>query len=162
MIQSRRARKVRARIAAYLDFLRRHASQLPYEEYRAMRSYPTAYMHVPSHPTDCSESSAVVLEASGAPTDFKVGALCYTGTFLSQLLHIPKYRSRRGDAVVICTAAYPEGAHMVLLLQGGLFHRDPLCFSHGRPGVDVMPISQMVAGFAATRVVYCRTVPTRY
>jgi hypothetical protein len=160
MIQSRKARHVRARIVGYLDWLYLRRIHLGYAMARPMRSYPTRYEQLPEHDTDCSESSAIVLEASGAPPVFKVGPLCYTGTFLSQCKHIPKRFTRRGDAVVICTAAEPMGAHMVLLLQGGMWRRDPLVWSHGRPGADVMPLSQMLEGFPTrTRVVYLRTVP---
>jgi cell wall-associated NlpC family hydrolase len=160
-IQTAKARRVRARAIAYANFLTKNAHAMPYAEVRPMRSINTPYMHVPEWPTDCSESTDIILKASGAPMpeiDVKAGS-GYTGTDLADLLHIPLRRTRRADLVVFADAGSPSGHHVVMLLQSGRWHRDPLVWSHGRPGVDVMPLSQMKRGFPGSVAVCLRSVP---
>jgi hypothetical protein len=126
-----------------------------------MRSFPTKYGKVPAHPTDCSESSALILQASGAPTPYVVKRQGYTGTMLATLPHISKRSTRRGDFAVFVNAQNPTGEHVVILLQGGRWHSDPLCFSHGSPGAYIWPLSTEHHYHESSSIVYLRAVPKR-
>ena len=150
----------RRRIVRYCAFLADHADRLGYAEVRPMRSFETPYMTVPAHDTDCSESSAMILHASGVRVPWVKDGAGYTGTALATLGHIPLRKSRRGDLAVFVSDAHPDGVHMVILTQGGMFHSDPMVWSHGRPGVDRMPLSQMRAGFPGDHTVILRGVPS--
>lgn len=161
MIQSRHAREVRKRAYEYAMYLYAHRTRLFYAEVRPMRSFPTPWLHLPRAATDCSESTAIILQASGAPTPYVIEKLGYTGTMLARLPHIRRWFARRGDLVCFKNAANPGGVHVVMLLQGCRWHRDPLVWSHGGPGVDLMPLSHMAYGFPGFEMVFLRAVPLR-
>lgn len=159
-----RAAAVRQRMVTYANYLYVHRSHLGYEEYRPMRSFQTAWCHLPEHDTDCSESLSMIAHASGAPTAYVTpsggGYAGYTGTMLAHLPHIGIHHARRGDfAVVGITSSTPGGQHVVMLLQRGLYHPDPIVWSHGAPGVDEMPLSQMLTGWPGEAYAILRSVP---
>jgi hypothetical protein len=156
-----KAAHVRKRMAQYMDFLHHRSSELGYAEVRPMRSFPTPFLHVPAHDTDCSESTAIITEASGAPTPYVSNDAGFTGTMLATLPRISLRKSRRGDLVVFVAPERPTGDHVVMLRNGGMFKADPLVWSHGGPGVDVMPLSHMKAGFPGHEAVVLRNVPPR-
>jgi hypothetical protein len=159
-LQSLRARRVRARIIEFCDFLYTHRSQLPYDPVRPMRSFWTPFLTVPSHATDCSESSALILRACGAPTPFVAGLQGNTSTMLARLQRIPRRRARRGDLVVF-EATAEHAAHVVILQQGG-WRRDPLMFSHGMAGVFRSTLSAEASYHRGQPMVFLRSVPVRY
>jgi hypothetical protein len=146
----------------FANFLFLRRARLGYQEVRPMRSFFTKWCRMPRAPLDCSESTSMIARASGAPTPYVVNMQGFTGTQLAHLPHIPLSASRRGDFVVFVHPDRPMGDHVVMLLEGGRRHADPRVWSHGRPGVDVMSLSQMVRGFPGHRVVVLRTVPERY
>lgn len=142
-------------------------ASMAYAEVRPMQSFLTPWGRIPAHPTDCSESTAMIAHASGAPTPYVTGSIAagfqgYTGTMLANLKHIPKVLTRRGDFAVFSNPDHPDGVHVVMLLQSGWWRRDPLVWSHGRPGVDVMPLSQMAAGFPGDTITYLQAVPAYF
>lgn len=157
-----RRRIVRHRMCLFAEFLYARRSRLLYEQVRPMRSIKTRWCKFPPHPTDCSESTAMIAHASWAPTPYVKDGAGYTGTMLATLPHVAHSQSRRGDFVVFVSAEHPAGEHVVMLLQGGRRKVDPLVWSHGHNGVDVMPLSEMQAGFPGYRAVYLKTVPERY
>lgn len=155
---------VRHKMCLYAMFLYARRQFLPYAEARPMRSFITRWCTLPKFPTDCSESTSMIADASGAPTPYVTGPpyAGFTGTQLAKLEHIPYSQTRRGDFAVFVHPARPNGDHVVMLLQGGRRHSDAQVWSHGRPGVDIMPLSRMKAGFPGCSVVFLRTVPERY
>lgn len=153
---------VRYRACLFANFLTIRRARLPYAEVRPMRSFFTRWCSMPKAATDCSESTSMILGASGAPTPYVVNNAGYTGTQLATLPHIPFHETRRADLAVFVNPARPNGDHVVMLLQGGRRVSDPLVWSHGRPGVDVMRLSQMKAGFPGCAVVFLKSVPDEY
>lgn len=157
-----RRRRARRAMCRYANYLYTQRAEMSYAEVRPMRSFHTPFMTVPAHATDCSESTALVARGAIAPTPYVVDDEGYTGTQLATLPHIPFSETRRGDFAVFVAPERPTGDHVVMLLQGGRRKSDPLVWSHGRPGVDVMPLSKMKAGFPDHKTVYLKTVPDRY
>lgn len=153
---------VRSRAIAFANFLYIRRWQLPYAEVRPMRSFFTKWCQMPPAATDCSESTSMILGASGAPTPYVRDNQGYTGTQLATLPHIAFKETRRADLAVFVNPARPGGDHVVMLLEGGRRHSDPKVWSHGRPGVDIMPLSEMKRGFPGCAVVFLRSVPERY
>ncbi len=157
-----RRRLVRHRMCLYAEFLHARASLMAYAEVRAMRSFHTKWMQLPQHATDCSESCAMIARASWAPTPYVQNDLGFTGTMLATLPHISFSQTRRADFAVFVHPDRPTGDHVVMFLQGGRRHADPMVWSHGSPGVHEMPLSDMQAGFPGHATVYLRSVPERY
>lgn len=153
--------RVRRAMEKYARYLYAQRARLGYAEVRPMRSFPTPYMRVPAHDTDCSESSAIVAQASGAPTPYVRDREGYTGTMLDTLPHIEKKATRRGDFAVFVRPGVPTGEHVVILLQGGRRYTDPLVFSHGAPGAYIVRLSQEASYHRGASIVFLKSVPDR-
>jgi hypothetical protein len=161
---SDRVRRMRTRAAMLMEarYLYRNRARMGYAEVRPMLSFHTPAHTVPAHPTDCSESLSMVARIAGAPTPYVKDNFGFTGTMLATLPHISFSQTRRGDFAVYVAPERPGGDHVVMLMQGGRHRHNPVVWSHGRPGVDMMPLSEMTAGFPGREVVFLRTVPERY
>ncbi len=159
LLQSLKAIGVRRRAIKYANWLTVNQKNMPYSETDPARSEGWAHAKlqtkIPGAP-DCSMSTGIILKAAGCPTPFMENGTEYTGTMLATLPHIPLSQTRRGDLVVFGAGT---GKHVVMLLQGGRWHADPIVWSHGRPGIDVMPLSEMEAGFPGDPVTFLRAVP---
>ena len=107
----------------------------------------TLLMHGHGVQWDCSEMASWVYKCVGAwPAVRGPG---YTGTWLQ--LGLQRYHDGKGAGlaapVVFGIDLVPTGEHMGLVYAPDFKHGDPLIAQHGRPGFDLLPLSQTAAAF---------------
>lgn len=105
----------------------RNSWQIHYAQVRPFPRY--GRRHLPMT-LDCSAFVTTLARWAGVPdpNGASYNGTGFTGTLLTHLRHTSKRRTRRGDLVVFGGGT---GEHVVMLVQGGMFRRDPLIVSHG-------------------------------
>jgi hypothetical protein len=81
--------------------------------------------------TDCSGFVTMLAHWVGLPdpNGLNYDGDGYTGTLLTHLPHISRLETWRGD---LCVFGPDPGDHVVMLLEGGIEHADPLVVSLGQ------------------------------
>ena len=94
---------------------------------------------------DCSEFATEICKWAGLadPNGLAYRYAGYTGTMLAHLPHYTDARHALTGALAVF-GRYP-GHHVVLVKEPDAHKGDPLVWSHGRPGVDVVRLSEMAA-----------------
>lgn len=152
----------RAHAVAIMDYMREHAAQLDYppgdqRDWRDNHSWQLTEQNL-EHVLqsggrwqgDCSEFGSYVLKLAGLWHWPDPG---YTGSHLD-LLH-PHYtdgKIARPGALVIFGPG--TGHHEAVVHTADPKNGDPLCASHGRPGFDLLRVSQIAAG-QPPGITYC-------
>ena|SRR5438105_2611345 len=139
---STRNTKMRNAVAGWWRWGVAHAPDIHYAEVRPMRSANKAPGALPLT-MDCSETVTTFTRWAGGPDPTGSGYNGYgnTDSMAAHLRRIRKRRTRRGDLAIFG----PPGAtvHVVQLLQGGFWRRDPLVGTHGEEtGPHIWALSQ--------------------
>jgi hypothetical protein len=89
---------------------------------------------------DCSEFTAWLLKCAGL---WKWASPGYTGSHLDTL---PNYTNGK-DALIGALVVFGEGTghHEAMVMRPDPKTGNPLCVSHGRPGLDFLTVSQIAA-----------------
>ena len=144
----------RAHCVAVMDYMHAHASQLDYPpgDQRTSRDQISWAMseqtldHVLTGggrwQGDCSEFGSYVLKLAGLWHWSQPG---YTGSHLELLpVHYTDGKLAYPGALVIFGPG--TGHHEAVVHTADPKNGDPLCASHGRPGLDMLRVSQIAAG----------------
>lgn len=152
---SLRKRRIRSRAVEHARWAVRHERDIHYAQVRPMKALKRAPNALPLT-MDCSEAVTRWAYLAGAPDPNGLGynGQGFTGTLLNHLPHISQRRTRRGDLMVLGSGT---GEHVVMLTQGGMFRRDPLCASHGFEGGPLeIPVSSERKFHAGKPVTFLR------
>ena len=144
----------RKHAVAVMDYMRSKSAQLDYPpgDQRTWRDYQDwnwneqTLEHVLNGggrwQGDCSDFSSFVLKLAGIwPARWGPG---WTGSHL-QLL--PRYTDgKQAFPGALVVFGYPPGHHEAIVHTADPTKGDPLCASHGRPGFDLLRVSQIAVG----------------
>lgn len=146
----------RIHILHLLDFLYAHRSQLdyPHNDVRTVRDASSWLLteQQAEHlleiggrmQMDCSQTCAWVLKSVGCWHWASPG---YTGSHLDTL---PVYHDARGaDVGALAVFGPGTGHHEAIVHTPDHEHGNPLMFSHGRPGADLVRLKDEAAGQAS-------------
>ena len=90
---------------------------------------------------DCSEFGSYVLKLAGL---WKWSEPGWTGSHLELLPHYTDGKKARPGALVVFGPG--SGSHEAVVHTADPRNGNPLCASHGRPGFDLLRVSQIAAG----------------
>lgn len=139
---------------AVMDYMHTHAGQLAYPpgDQRTTRDGISWHLteqqlhHVlnggGTWQGDCSEYSSFVLKCAGL---WHWGSPGYTGSHLVLLPHHYTDGKLAGPGALVVFGG-GTGHHEAIVHTADTDHGDPLCSSHGRPGLQLLRVSEIAAG----------------
>jgi cell wall-associated NlpC family hydrolase len=139
----KRPSAIRRAVVGIAQFCHARQADFPYTETQRRAEW----LHKPDKTfpveTDCSGFVTLCYKWAGAPdpSGLKYAELGYTGTLLDHAakhgaIHLDVAKAKIGDMIVFGPGT---GEHVVLVIEEGA---DPLCMSHGGPGIDLYRTSQ--------------------
>jgi hypothetical protein len=154
----------RKHAVSVMDFMHKHAAHLAYplhdqrgpldsKSWRLTESEMERLLdHGGTWDGDCSEFGSYVLKCAGL---WRFGSPGWTGSHLD-LLGAHRYtdgKNARSGALVICGMdTDPNGKHEMIVHTADPKDGDPIVASHGRPGFDLLRVSQIAVGELAGHV----------
>ena len=143
----------RHHVVAVLDYMHAHAGHLDYPpgDQRTWRDNTSWHLnetqlhHVLDSggrwQGDCSEFGSYVLKLVGC---WPFGQPGYTGSHLDLLPHYTNGKHALPGALVVFGPG--TGHHEAVVHTADATHGNPLCSSHGAPGLQLLTVSEIAAG----------------
>lgn len=139
---------------AVMDFMHRHAAQLLYPPGDQRTNRDSVSWHLTEQQLDyvltcggkwqgdCSEYGSFVLKCAGLWRWSQPG---YTGSHLQLLPHHYTDGKLAGQGALVIFGG-GTGSHEAIVHTPDHEHGNPLCSSHGRPGLQLLRVSEIAAG----------------